>query len=268
MAVQRRYRRRIFGRNPAQYDRVRPEYPPGVYRILAQRCGLGPGTATFEIGPGTGKATRELLRRGARPITLVEPDRRLVRFLRGTLSTAPGQVRFLAEPFESARLPSEGFDLGVAASSFHWLEERRALRKVARVLRPGGWWATWGSRTGDPYRPSAFGRAVDPLFEALPGSHRPRLPERVRFRRWRDRRLAALRDVGGFDRIRFDAVRWDRVLDTSTIVGLHRSFSDIATLPRAVREPFLAQLERLVEDEFGGRVRLHMLAPVFTARRR
>ena len=59
-----------------------------MFEILASRCGLRPGAAVFEIGPGTGIATRELLRLGADPLTVVEPDRRLVGFLLRSISAS------------------------------------------------------------------------------------------------------------------------------------------------------------------------------------
>ncbi|EQD27852.1 Methyltransferase type 11, partial [mine drainage metagenome] len=141
----------IFGRDPEAYHRARLPYPERVYQVLIRRCGLRPGTATFEIGPGTGIATRELLQRGASPLTLIEPDRRLVRFLRANLRYRPGAVTFHPHRFEEVPLRPGSFDLGVAATSFHWLPERRGLRKVARALRPGGWWAAWGNEHGDPF---------------------------------------------------------------------------------------------------------------------
>ena len=68
--------RRAFGLDPAGYDQARPEYPSGVYDLLRKRCGLRSGTRTFEIGPGTGLATKRLLRFGADPLLVVEPDDR------------------------------------------------------------------------------------------------------------------------------------------------------------------------------------------------
>ena len=52
--------RRLFSGDPAGYERARPAYPSRVYEILTERCGLRPGAATLEIGPGSGLATRRL----------------------------------------------------------------------------------------------------------------------------------------------------------------------------------------------------------------
>ena len=129
MAIARSRGRRLFGSDPAAFDRVRPGYPPALYRVLERRCGLGPGAAVFEIGAGSGKATRELLARKVGRLSIVEPDPRFVRFLRTTLPRRPGVIEILPHPFEDVRLTRSAYDLGVAATSFHWLRERSSLRK-------------------------------------------------------------------------------------------------------------------------------------------
>lgn len=69
--------RRIFGTDSEGYAEGRPGYPTELFDHLVAVCGLGPGTATVEIGPGAGQATVELLERGATRLMLVEPDSRI-----------------------------------------------------------------------------------------------------------------------------------------------------------------------------------------------
>lgn len=70
----RQFGRQAFRKNPAGYHRSRPEYPEGVYATLASRCGLRRNAAVFEIGAGTGTATRRLLELGSDPLTAIELD--------------------------------------------------------------------------------------------------------------------------------------------------------------------------------------------------
>jgi SAM-dependent methyltransferase len=265
--IGRQARGSVFGRNPEAYDRARLPYPKRVYRILEDRCGLGPGAVVFEIGPGTGIATRELLRRGARPLTLVEPDRRLARYLTKSLGVAEGGLNLVVAPFERAGLPSGTFDLGVAASSFHWTPERLALRKVARLLKPGGWWASWNNLHGDPYRASPLNRALQPLYNQLEGRHSREEIPRVTAAKHRKAGLAALKSVGKFDRISREDIRWDVRLTTSRVTALWDTFSDVLVLPPRKRRWFLRNLGRIVEERFDGEVNLPMLTYVYTARR-
>jgi len=268
VAIDRRRGRRLFGSDPATFDRVRPGYPPALYRVLERRCGLGAGAVVFEIGAGSGKATREILARKVRRLTIVEPDPRFVRFLRATLHRPRGVVTFVPKAFEDALLEPGTYDLGLAATSFHWLRERSSLRKIARSLRPGGWWASFMNFSNDSKRPSAFYRAVSPLWDALPGAGRPRVPRRTRNQRFRTARVDALRASGKFDRIAVEEFRSERTLDTPTLVGLYSTFSEVSTLPGPVRRRFLRDVGELVDRRFHGRVRIPMRTTLYTARRR
>jgi SAM-dependent methyltransferase len=261
-----RVRKRVFGRDPKAYDRARLEYPPRVYDLLTKRCGLRPGSAVFEIGPGTGIATRALLRIGANPMVLIEPDRRLASYLTSRLATWSGRVRIYREPFERVQLPRGEFDLGVAASSFHWLPERQTLRRVARALKSGGWWASWNNHHGDPYRPISVHRALQPIYRELYG---PNSEGYTRARAVKDRRdrLRALESVGLFDRISREDIRWTVTLGTAQFQALWGTFSDVATLPPRRRDWFMTQIGKVVDEQFGGKVRIPMLTPIYTARR-
>jgi len=259
--------RTSFGVDAAAYDAARPEYPVRIFEILRDRCGLGPGTAAFEIGAGTGIATRELLRHGADPVTIVEADPRMVRYLRRTLGRAAGEVTIVPALFEKARLPPAAFDLGVSATAFHWMNERRALAKVARLLKPGGWWAAWWNCFGDPKRPTAFQKAVDHLFEYVPTGPSSQLPGRLPPQLDRPAREAALRRTGRFRRIGSTVVRWELEVPTPRLVALHATYGVIHALPVAKRRHFLREIGRVADEQFGGRVTIRMLTPIYTAQR-
>ncbi len=258
--------RRAFGGDPPAYDAARPPYPEALYDLLAQRCGLGPASRIFEIGPGTGIATRALLRRGAGSVTLVEPDPRLARWLRGSLRPWAGRVTIVNATFEQADLEPAGFDLGVSATAFHWLAERSALRKVARLLRPGGWWAAWWNVYGDPARRGPLHRALDPLYDELEGRGRLRARWEPFQMNRRDRELA-LRRNGRFRRILSTVYRRTLPLGTAEVVALYATYGSVVSLPPERRAWFLGELTRIVEERFAGRVAFRVLTPLYVAQR-
>ncbi len=161
-SIDREFGRQAFGVDPQGYHAVRPAYPEWVFETLRERCGLAHDAATFEIGAGTGTATRSLLDCGAAPLVAVEPDERMAEFLRRTIPDEALTV--IASPFEDAVLPEAAFDLGVCATAFHWLNEEQALAKVANLLRPGGWWAMVWNVFGDRDRPDPFHEATKALL--------------------------------------------------------------------------------------------------------
>jgi SAM-dependent methyltransferase len=266
-SIDRTEGRHAFGADPAAYDRARPDYPPRVYDLLRERCGLRAGTHTFEIGPGTGKATRHLLQLGAAPLTVVEPDERLAAYLKGTLGPSATDVEVRVAAFEDAQLSAASFDLGAAASAFHWLDPQTALARVARLLRQGGWWAMWWNVFRDPTRPDEFHDATQGLLSGLDrgpasgGAGRPPFALDV------DARVADLRAAGAFEDIESELVRWTVTLDVIQVRELYGTFSPVSVLPAERRKRLLDALGRVAEEQFGGRVERPMVTAVYTARR-
>lgn len=261
--------RKVFGRDPQNYDRSRFDYPSRVTGVLRARCNLGPSTRVLEIGAGSGKATRQILAEDPLSLLAIEPNARLAAYLRKHLGRRAHRVSVSPVGFLEARVPRGAFDLVVAATSFHWLDEERALQKVARILRPGGWWAAWWNHHGDPARPTEFSRQVHLLLGNDEASWRSWvLQSRRDAVRERQTRLALLRASGAFDRISMNSIRWQVRVPAARIVGLWSTFSEVATLPVERRRRLLTRLGRMVEDRFGGAVDLALLTPMYTARRR
>jgi SAM-dependent methyltransferase len=259
--IDRRFGRSAFGADPARYHWVRPPYPDWVFATLVQRCGLADGTALFEIGPGTGTATRRLLDLGARPLVAIEPDPRLSGYLRTTNPDTALQV--MDSTFEEAALDESAFDLGVCATAFHWLEEDSALAKVARLLRPGGWWAMVWNVFGDNSRPDPFHEATKTLLDAPRG---PSAGTRgIPFALDSTARVEALRQTGAFDLIEQRSAAWTLELDSEQTVALYATFSDIHA--REDRQAVLTELGRIARDEFQDRVIRNMTTSLYIARR-
>jgi SAM-dependent methyltransferase len=259
--------RRAFGADPDAYNRARPGYPPRVYDILHSRCGLQLGTRTFEIGPGTGQATRDLVRIGASSLVLIEPDERLAAFLR-TEFRAASVLEVRNATFEEVDLPTSSFDLGVAATSFHWLAAGPALEKVARLLRPGGWWAMWWTVFGDPLRPDTFHAATQDILGRLGRS--PSAGDKCGppYALDVDARLADLDGTGEFEEIEHEALRWTATLRSEQLRGLFATFSEITRLEPDERQRVLDAIVRVADEQFGGAIEKPIVTSIYTARRR
>jgi SAM-dependent methyltransferase len=122
-------RARSFGAAAAEYERARPAYPDEAVAWL-----LPEGVETvLDLGAGTGKLTRSLASRGLEVIA-VEPLPEMREIL---VERLPG-VRALAGSAEEIPLEDRSVDAVTVAQAWHWVDERRALPEVARVLRPGG----------------------------------------------------------------------------------------------------------------------------------
>jgi SAM-dependent methyltransferase len=262
LSIDRKFGRQAFGADPRSYHAARPAYPDWVFELLRERCGLADGAATFEIGAGTGMATRRLLDFGANPLTAIEPDSRLANFLRETVRDQALTV--ICSSFEDAILDQGHFDLGVSATAFHWLDEDTALTKVGKLLRPGGWWAMLWNVFGDNSRPDPFHEATSALLDgpSSPSAGARDLP----FALDAEVRLAALQRTGLFDALEHRTSAWSLVLDPDQTVALYSTFSNISI--RDDRAAVLAELGRIARDEFHGRVTRNMTTSLYVARRR
>jgi SAM-dependent methyltransferase len=259
--IEKAFGREAFGLDPAGYHAARPDCPDWVYHLLCDSCGLRENVATFEIGPGTGIATRHLLELGANPLVAVEPDNRLADFLCETIRSEVLTV--VRSTFEDARLPGAGFDLGFSATAFHWLDEEAALRKVADLLRPGGWWVMVWNDFGDPDRADPFHEATTLL---LNGPSSSSMDDReISFAQDKDARLASLERTHLFDRIGHRRSTWSLVLDPDQVVNLYATYSTINFRPD--RESILAELGRIAREKFQGVVTRNMTTSLYVARR-
>jgi len=260
-AINKAFGREAFGLDPAGYHAARPAYPDWIYDILCKCCGLRQKVATFEIGSGTGIATRRLLELGANPLVAVEPDDRMADFLCDTLKS--DALTVVRSTFEDSVLPGAGFDLRFSATAFHWLHEETALAKVAGLLRRGGWWVMVWNDFGDPERAGPFHEATKLL---LNGPSSPSMGDReIPFAQDKEARLRALEHTHAFDSIEHRASAWSLVLDPDQVVKLYATYSNINIRPD--REAILTELGRIARDKFQGRVTRNMITSLYMARR-
>jgi hypothetical protein len=192
----------------------------------------------------------------------LEPDDRLAAFLRETLPDKALTV--VVATFEEALLREASFDLGLSATAFHWLTEDFALTKVAKLLRPGGWWAMVWNEFGDSHRPDPFHEATKALLNG-PLSPSAGIGD-IPFALDAEARLAALERTRAFDSIEHRTSSWSLLLDPDQTVALYATYSNINIRPD--REAVLAELRHVARDEFHGRVIRNMLTSLYVARRR
>jgi ubiquinone/menaquinone biosynthesis C-methylase UbiE len=256
--------RTVFGNDANGYAEGRPDYPARVYDILRTTCGAGPSTQVFEIGPGTGQATEKLLDLGC-TVTAIEPDNRLADVLRAKCkSKTPGHLSVHIAAFEDVDFPDATFDLGIAATSFHWLEQESALAMVKRLLKPGGQWAMWWTIFGESTREDGFQRRTRSLFANLWRSPSRDSESQVPFALDAETRKAQLRGAG-FTSVSHEVIHWATTQTTSQVLALTSTFSPVAQLAQEEREILMEKLERIADSEFGGVVARNFVTVVYTA---
>ncbi|MGB7237075.1 MAG: methyltransferase domain-containing protein [Rhodococcus sp. (in: high G+C Gram-positive bacteria)] len=149
---ERAIRGQLFDQVPELYDRVRPGYPSALFADLVGITGLASGASVLEVGCGTGQATRPLAERGYN-IVAVEPGLGLAELARQRVADFPN-AKIEISTFEAWEDRNRSFDLVVAASSWHWVDQAIGWPRAHDIVNPGGWMAILGNvvivRPGEP----------------------------------------------------------------------------------------------------------------------
>lgn len=159
-----------FGDAALLYASQRPGYPSALFDFLLANL-AGPRGLCIDLGAGSGLATGALVDRFDRVIA-VEPDARMLAQL-----AAPGAERVMSSA-EDADFADGSVDAVIAATAFHWMDQEKVIRNVARWLRPSGVFFPF------LYGPFQVEGAAKTAFQA----------HRARWSAYRDPRLGARAD--------------------------------------------------------------------------
>jgi SAM-dependent methyltransferase len=233
--------RSLFDSAAEHYDAARPAYPPSVFDELERRAGALRGRLVLDFGAGTGIASRQLASRGATVVSLDIGEQ----MLRRARARNPLTPCVLAD---GHRMPVRDAtaELITFAQAWHWFDGRLATAEVARVLRPGGYWAAWWNRAsaaGEPW----FDRYEDLLSETCP---------RYTWRRQRDTELEPdwsserVRALGPVEPAGTVVLPWIRHVSATDWLTDERSKSYVIALEPAVRDAVLAEVAAIISAQF------------------
>jgi SAM-dependent methyltransferase len=113
---------------------------PGIFRQLETDVR---GKTLLDVGAGSGRATFESLRHGARFVYAVEPSPGLLHILEQKLANLPGKdcVEICSGRFDAIPLPDQSVDFTLSCSAFMATPEQGGepgLAEMRRVTRPSG----------------------------------------------------------------------------------------------------------------------------------
>jgi SAM-dependent methyltransferase len=250
--------RERFGSVAEQYDRARPEYPAAVFDDLGELAALQPGSRVLEIGPGSGKATAELARRGyAVTGTELSPE------LAALAARNVPDAEIVVADFETWQPVEAGFDAVVAFTAFHWIAPELRYAKPARLLRSGGALAVVAGPHVLPADGDPFFAEVQEDYDAVvphPDNRPPRPPEEAEG--WAKEFEASGMFVNVTERRRLVALTYtaDEFID---VLG---TFSDNLALPEEQREELFRRIHARIAARPSGTVTKHHLLTLTVGR--
>ncbi len=251
--------RTTFGSVAEQYDRARPSYPAEIFDDLADLAGLEPGARVVEVGPGTGKATVELVRRGY-DVTCVELSPDLAEVAR---RNAPGAEIVVTE-FENWEPATAGFDAIVATAAYHWIAPEQRYAKPVALLEPGGALAVVHGRHVLPADGDSLWAEVQEDYDAVvphPDNGPPPPPEEIPDE-WGDE----FRASGVFEQVEERRHLQALVYTADEYVDVLGTFSDNLALPPEQREELFRRIHARIAGRPGGTVTKHYLLTLTVGR--
>jgi SAM-dependent methyltransferase len=219
-----------------EYDAARPSYPAALYDVLESTAGRLRSRAVLDAGAGTGVATRQLAERGAR-VAAVDVG---LTMLQRAVARSPGLSAVTAD---AAALPvrSASVDLVCFAQSWHWVPQAEGAAEVARVLRPGGWWAAWWSHPWADDTP--WWDAYQEVLERSGASY-------SRHQRDVDWAQEAVARQGAFVAPKRHIIPWDRTVTIDAWITDLSSHSYVLALAAQARQQLLQAVHGILLTAF------------------
>jgi ubiquinone/menaquinone biosynthesis C-methylase UbiE len=229
------------------YERARPGYPREAVKWIAEQLDLREGRTVLDLGAGTGKLSRSLLRTGVRVIAVEPGDA-----MRAELERAVPEAEAVRGSAEQIPLADDSVDAITIGQAFHWFRYDEAMPELHRVLRPAGGLALlWNNRDQEA-----------PLQREISALIAPFVPTGRASTGDSSRHLAESDLFGPIEERRF---RFVQELDADGLVQRLASTSFVAAAPAELRAQFEQKLRDLVASK-GGSVEFPYVTDVYVSR--
>jgi SAM-dependent methyltransferase len=226
-----------------------------LFRLLPSR------PAILEVGPGTGQATRDLLRRGAN-VYAVEIGPAMAAKLREVLPSHALTV--MVGDFEEVDVEEHSFDAVFSATAYHWISPKAQVDRPASVLKPGGMVAIVDLNQVSSPEDKGFFTAAQPIYERYGEGHTgPPAPERNAVDPLIHRVLCGDRRFSNVELRTYD---WDQTYSAADYRKLMLSYSGTQMMTPLARRGLLDDMENFVRQQFDNQVTRPIVVTLTTAR--
>jgi SAM-dependent methyltransferase len=251
--------RRSFDGVADIYHEIRPSYPPSMFDELFRLLPSHP--AVLEVGPGTGKATRDLLSRGA-DVYAVEIGPAMAAKLREVLPSPALTV--VVGDFEEVDVAEHSFDAVFSATAYHWISAKAQVDRPASMLKPGAVMAIVDLNQVSSPADKGFFSAAQPIYEQYGEGHTgPPAPERNAVDPPIHR---VLRGDPRFSDVELRAYDWDQTYSAADYRRLMLSYSVTQMMTPLARRGLLDDMENFILRQYDNQVTRPIVVTLTTAR--
>jgi len=255
--------RTTFNSEAELYRAVRPQYPDELFDALIDKTKLSSDAKLLEIGPGTGQATEPLAKRGYN-ITAVELGSDLAEVAQNHLAKYEN-VKVVTGAFEEIAFEPQTFDLIYAATAFHWIKPEVKFSRPYDVLKEEGHLAIIGTNHVSDEQGDEFFFASQPIYK----KYKPGGKHDDNFRLKRTDELTADKvDESFFTPVFFHAFPYVVWYSAKEYAQLLNTYSPTISMEPNQRAGFLQDIEKLIEEKFGGSIQKHFAMTLTIAKKK
>lgn len=239
----------------AAYNDARPMYEKSLIKQALRLAQLNCTSTILEIGCGPGNATISFAERGYKMLCL-EPNQDFYEFACQNCRLYP-QVKFLNVALEEWEISPEQFDLVLGANVFHWIPPQVSYSKSAIALKPKGHLLLLWNLTPEPEYED---------FQVLAEVYQEHAPSLMSYE-GRENQAAILKSFGRnitnsgyFTNLQTETMVCQISYSASKYLRLLDTFSPYRNLHPDIKTALYTGLQRRIETEMGGEIRLSYLS--------
>lgn len=241
------------------YDYARPDYPQKLFEDIIAYSEINFASEILDVGAGTGQATTFFANHGYK-ITALEIGRRQVSYLKEKYKFYP-KVRVRRGKFEDIVF-NTNFDLLIAASSFHWIDETVRYKKTYTLLNDGGTLAQfWHMHPVQKYNEKIYNRLNDVYSIYFKGRKFYNYTELKEIIEKRMRQLV----LYNFKNTFFYEYRYEHFYSASEYTALLSTYSYVRSLGDQ-KEKFLYHIYKCIK-EYGDAIRIPNIVHLYLAKK-
>jgi len=251
--------RTSFDQAAADYDAVRPGYPPALIHEIIDFAKLPARAKILEIGCGTGQATIPFAQRGYQ-MTCLDIGLELATLAKKNCNPYPN-VQIQVTSFEDWRPEPYKFDLVISATAFHWIAPEIAYPKAANALRETGALAIFSNE--HPPADKGFFADVQAVYRlTLPDTRRdpPTIPT---IQASIERTVATIDATGLFAPVIVKTYPWTLTYTTVNYLRLLNTYSPNLNLSAEKRTQLFQGIADLINSKYDGTITTPYLSVLY-----
>ena len=231
------------------YNKIRPRYPQKIINNAIEIAGIKPQNKILELGCGPGNATVAFVEREFNMVCL-EPSLPACKLARQNCVAYPN-VEIQQTTFEEWQLTENQFHAVLAATSFHWMNQKTVYQKAADALQDDGVLILLWNMTPQPNYE---------VYQKLHEVYQIYTPAASRYENMETQEKIVYSfgkqviNSGKFKNLQTDCITCQKTYSVDDYLLLLGTLSPYLKLESAIRDSLFAGLKDKINKYYGGKI--------------